>query len=222
MIQFPALLWDKDPGYFRLKQAIKTVIAILMTLFLVRNEPLFGKLMASLACGFSMQGVNAKKLSWRIAQVICFDVVYFLCFMLGLVVRDAPNLTAVILVILGFTVNYLRQYGLQNSMAPMMAWVLCFFATILPANSSHEVWLHLYALIIGLVVSAAVSIFIFPENYNQLFVDNTNRLLQLLSRGMSEMRYFLVRRPERQGFAKSSLVIFFSSINFCVGSELSL
>lgn len=36
-------LWDIDPGYFRFKQAIKTILAILIVLALMRNESLLIK-----------------------------------------------------------------------------------------------------------------------------------------------------------------------------------
>jgi len=181
-------LWNIDPGYFHLKHATKTVVAILISLWLMRDEALFTQMMASIACGFSMQGVVAKAFSSRIKQVIVLDVAYFLVFALGLCVRDSVSWRACVLVLLGFFANYVRRFGLQTSVAPMMGWTLCFFATTLPFPNQAQAWNHIYGLVVGLGVSASMVLLIFPENYPRLFVKNTNRLFDLLAEGMRELR----------------------------------
>ena len=186
-------LWDIDPGYFRLKHAIKTIGAILVTLGFMQHETLSLQLMASIITGFSMQGVVEKALSLRLVQIIALNGIYFLSFLLGLVVRDSANATAIALVFLGFTVNYLRRFGLQTSMAPMMAWSLCFFATTLPLPETRDVWSYSYAVIIALIVSASVNAFFLPENYHRLFIINSNRLFKALFQGMYEIRRHLVQ-----------------------------
>ncbi|MCE3043660.1 hypothetical protein [Legionella sp. 16cNR16C] len=215
-------LWGVDPGYFRLKHALKTVMAILITLTLSIKEPLFGKLMAGIACGFSLQGIIAKSFALRVIQVIVFDLVYFMVFILGLKVRDSHNMTALVLIGLGFAVNYCRRFGLQNSMAPMMAWILCFFATILPFDTPDAAWMHLHALIIGLLVAALVAIFIFPENYPKLYIKNSNRLFKLLARGMREIRYYLVKRDVIQSFEKLSFVRLKHNMNHLLDSNQTI
>ncbi|WP_237758935.1 hypothetical protein [Legionella birminghamensis] len=197
-------------------------MAILITLALTTKEPLFGKLMAGIACGFSLQGIIAKSFALRVIQVIVFDLVYFLAFILGLKVRDSQDLTSIVLILLGFTVNYCRRFGLQNSMAPMMAWILCFFATILPFDTPTEAWMHLHALIIGLLVAALVAIFIFPENYPGLYIKNSNRLFKLLSRGMREIRHYLVKRDVIQSFEKLSFVKLKHNMNHLLDSNQTI
>lgn len=199
-------LWNIDPGYFRLKHASKTIVAILITLWLMRNEALPFQLMSGIVSGFSMQGVVEKAGLLRISQIIILNVVYFLSFVLGLVVRDSVNGTAITLVILGFVVNYLRRFGLQTSIAPMMAWSLCFFATTLPFANTGVVWDHSYAVVTALIVSALVNAFIFPENYQRLFVVNSNRLFNALAQGMHEIRRNLVSSDQIDAFQSSVFV----------------
>ncbi|WED42405.1 hypothetical protein [Legionella cardiaca] len=185
-------LWKIDPGYFCLKQALKTILAILITLWFVLDESTVTKAMAAMSCAMSMQGAFAKKFWWRVGQVILFDMLYFASFILGLSIRDSVDLKAVVFVLLGFTVNYCRRFGLQTNVAPFMVWLLCFVATILPFNSSKEAWMHINGLIIGLIVSACVMLVIFPENYRRLYVHNSNRFFQHLANGLNEIRRYLL------------------------------
>lgn len=185
-------LWDIDPGYFRLKHAAKTILAILITQWLLQGEVLAFKLMAGVVSGFSMQGAVAKSFASRIKQIIALDTAYFLAFVLGLIVRDSANWSAIVLVGVGFVANYVRRFGLQNSVAPMMGWTLCFFATILPFSSTSEAWSHIHWLVIALMVSALVNSLVFPENYPRLFVANSNRLFNTLAQGMHQMRRYVL------------------------------
>ncbi len=198
-------LWIIDPGFFRLKHAAKTILAILITLLLLQREELAFKLMAGVVSGFSMQGVVAKTFSSRLKQIIILNTAYFLAFFLGLLVRDSPDGSAIILVVVGFVANYLRRFGLQSSVAPMMGWTLCFFATILPFSSTSAVWSHSYGLVIALVVSAVVNALVFSENHPRLFVDNSNRIFNMLAQGMHELRRYVLRRDERTSFDKTIL-----------------
>ena len=193
-------LWMIDPGYFRLKHAAKTVLAILITLWLLRGEEQAFKLMAGIVSGFSMQGVVAKSFSSRVKQVIMLNIAYLLAFILGLVVRDSVNLSALMLVAVGFVANYLRRFGLQNSVAPMMGWTLCFFATMLPFSSTSEVWSNIHWLFIALLVSALVNSLVFSENYPRLFVSNSNRLFKGLAEGMRAIRRHVLIANETHRF----------------------
>lgn len=181
-------LWSIDPGYFHLKRATKTVVGILITLCLVRKEDLLTQMMACLATGFSMQGIVAKAFSSRVKQVLVLDITYFVVFNLGLLVRESLGLRALLLVVVGFFANYMRRFGLQNSVAPMMGWTICFFATTLPFSSAIDAWQHIDALALGLSISALMILLIFPEDYPKLFISNTNRLFVLMAEGMHALR----------------------------------
>lgn len=190
--QLFSFLWDIDPGYFHLKQAAKAILAILIVLFLVRKETLVTQAMAASACGLSMQGSFSKNFGRRVVQVLFFDVIYFTSFILGLSVRNYPNLQAITLILLGFVVNYSRRFNLQTNVAPLMTWILCFVAIILPFNSTNDAWAHLHGLILGLAVSALMMLVIFPENYRLLFIQNSNRFFKRLAAGLEAVRRYLL------------------------------
>lgn len=168
-------------------------MAILITLLFMNHEHLLIQLMAAFAAGMSMQGIVATIWWSRLYQVLLLDCIYFAVFLLGLLVRDSQEMTAVVLVILGFAVNYARRFGLQASMAPMVAWMLCFMATILPFQSTSEALLHIHGLLAGLLVAAAVMMLVFPQNYRRLFVSNSNHLFKTLRQGMLDARRYLLQ-----------------------------
>ncbi|WP_133130971.1 hypothetical protein [Legionella yabuuchiae] len=185
---FRTFFWNIDPGYFNVKLATKTILAIVISLWLVRDEPMLTKMLAGIGSGFAMQGVVAKSTRFRALHVLTFDAFYFAVFSLGLMVRDSQVWTAIILTMLGFLVNYIRRFGLEKSIAPFMVWILCFLATILPFNGAQEAWGNIYGLLVGLGVSAGVILFVFPDNYRQLFLNNTNLFFHSLSEGMNQLR----------------------------------
>ncbi|QRN02894.1 hypothetical protein GH742_02855 [Legionella sp. MW5194] len=190
--RWQTLLWSIDPGYFQLKQAVKTLVAILIALWFMRHETRLTQVMAAFAAGMSMQGIVATTWLSRLYQVLLFNSLYFALFIVGLLIRDSQELTAVVLVILGFAVNYARRFGLQTSMAPMIAWMLCFVATILPFQSTTQALLHIYGLLAGLLIAAAVMMLLFPQNYRYLFINNSNQLFKTLGQGMLDVRRYLL------------------------------
>lgn len=220
--QLRIFLWAIDPGYFRLKQALKTVLAILITLLLLQDELLFIKVMGCLACGFSMQGIVAKSFRFKILHVIFFDFTYYAVFLLGFFVRDLPNVRALVLIVLGFVVNYMRRFNLQNSVAPLMVWMLCFIATVLPFNSSTEALSHIDALVLGLVVGSVVFLFVFPDNYPRLFINNSNRMHKLLAKGMQDIRRYLIKRSAQQNFEGEEFVRIKNTLNELLDSNQAM
>jgi hypothetical protein len=190
--QLRRYFWTIDPGYFHLKHAAKTIVAILISLWLVRDGEMLTKIIAGVASGSSMQVLITRSLMSRMVQVVILDVVYLSALALGIIVRDNPYWTAIALVVLGFVVNYVRRFGLNNSMAPMMAWILCFMATILPLTGVAQMPAFFHGAWIGFLVSAVVLIFIFPENYPRLFVNNSNRFFQGLAQGLLDMRRYVL------------------------------
>lgn len=155
-------------------------------------------MLAGIASGTATQGVIAQSRKGRLRHILIFSSLYFIVFSLGLLVRDSQILTAIVLVGLGFFANYIRRFGFEKSIAPLLVWVLCFLATILPFDSTRQAWLHIDGLIVGLGVSGFITLFIFPENYANLFISNTNRFLHDLSDGMNSLRRYLLLTKEKE------------------------
>lgn len=192
-----------DPGYLRLKHAFKTILAILISLSLTKNQSMHMMLIAGIGSGIAMQGIVAKSLPTRLLQILLLYVSYLSAFSLGLYVKDSTFLTTLALMSLGFLVNYIRRFNLESSIAPTMIWLLCFLATILPLNSSDPLSNTLEALLIGMGVSGLVFLIIFPENYNQLFILNANHLFEELGVGLSDLRRRLGNKDKTINFEDS-------------------
>jgi hypothetical protein len=204
--QLRTYFWYIDPGYFNLKQAIKTVLAILVALWWVWDQGALVQVVAGIVSGTSVQGVVAKSLYARLAHIVVFDAIYFSALALGFSLRGYPHWIAILLVVWGFAVNYIRRFGLDNSKAPIMAWILCLIATIIPIADTIEVWLLIRGVVTGLIISAIIILCVFPENYPRLFINNSNRFFQNLAQGLEEMHRYLFMPKQITDFANISFV----------------
>lgn len=191
-------IWAIDPGYLHLKQGIKTILAIALSLWFMRHQAPITQVMASIACGFSMQGVVAHTVYQRLRHIVLFDAVFFSVFILGLMVRDSTLWSGLVLALLGFVVNYIRRFGLERSMAPMMVWMLCFLSILLPMTNNQTIWQPIYGMVIGFGCSAFM-LLIWPDNYARLFVENANRFLQTFAAGLEAMRRALIIHSSTEG-----------------------
>jgi hypothetical protein len=103
--------------------------------------------------------------------------------------------------------------------APFMFWMVCFMATVLPFQSSSQAMRNFYSLLVGLAVSASVLLFIFPKNYSRLFISNTNRITQLLGKGMEEVRRYLLKQRGINNFDDLPFVKIVGSLNQMLSSN---
>ena len=204
--RFYTYFWGIDPGFFQLQHALKSVFAIVLSLWLVRDKSLSVIVMSGIASGISMQGFKGNTFLSRLVYVGALDAVYGLVFLLGFLVRGAPYWTGALLVTLGFAVNYARRFGFCNSRVPMMIWTLCFLATILPFSAFTRLPILLGAIGVGFAASAMVILFVFPENEPRLFVNNSNRFFQDLAQGLLDMRRSMLFLEETPTFEKRPYV----------------
>jgi len=196
MNRFFTALWNIDPGYIHLRRASKTIFAILVTMAITSHFSGNIILVACIGSGISMQGIAAITFLGRIRQLVIFDLCYILSFAIGLLVKHSSFFTSLALIIIGFAVNYIRRFNLQKSNAPMMIWLLCFMATIIPFPNTVSHWDILLSLLIGISVSAFTYIFIFPEHYSKLFILNANRIFDGMATGFYDLRKQLISHPQ--------------------------
>lgn len=194
-------VWIFDPGYLNLKQALKAILSILMVLYVLRKESFLIIVLSALVTGMALQGVVAKKWTAKLIQALLFDALYFAMTTLGFLIRHHPHWVTVILVLLGFLLNYLRRFGLEKSMMPISAWVLCFIPTIYPFNTVDSFWPYGQGVLLGLLISLVVLLFIFPDNERRVFIKNANLLFENLAQGLQEMRFALLQGLEQKKFA---------------------
>ncbi|HAT8180320.1 TPA: hypothetical protein JA361_12880 [Legionella pneumophila] len=187
MLKMKHYLIQHSPGIVQLEQASKTILAILTTLFLLKNETLGLKLLAAICCGISIQTVSASNLLSRLYQILIFDTLFTLVFYLGFLVKNSEILMIFFLTGLGFIVNYCRTFGLEKSPAPFMIWLLGFIATLLPSQDFSSYATPLWAFLYGFSVSVPFVLFVFPSTDSiRLYQKNNRKLIQLLARGMKQ------------------------------------
>lgn len=215
-----ARYWVIDPGYLNLKNAAKTILAILISLWLVRDEGVLTRAIACIASAVAIQGVAGNTFIARLVHIIIFDTVYFLTLALGFVVHNPPQLTAFVLVILGFAVNYIRRFGLEKSMVPMSIWILCFLASSLPLKENIPLNALGYGIGAGFLVSAIVALFIFPDNHLRLFIHNSNQFFHGLSSGLKEMRRYALVATEPVDFSHLPFVTIKTRLEQLIESNL--
>ncbi|KTD78396.1 hypothetical protein [Legionella waltersii] len=181
-------LLDLSPGIPAFKQASKTILGILITLFLLRNETLGLQLLAAICTGMSIQTVSATPFLLRLYQMIIYDLLFISVFYLGYFVKNSELLTIVFLTGLGFTVNYCKSYVLERSPAPFMIWLLGFIATLLPTQDFSNFTTPLLSFLYGFGVSIPFILFLFPPpDPLTLFQNNKKKLFLLLGQGISEL-----------------------------------
>lgn len=199
-------LWSIDPGRFQLKQATKTLLAIVLSLAVLRHASLETMIVAGIASGASMQGVIAASLRTRLLHVFVFNMVYSWSFIFGFLVRNNSHFASFSLVFMGFFVNYIRRFGLSHSLIPMMIWLMCFLAIALPFQKETSMWVPAYGLLVGFFISSLMILFFFPDNYYRLFIENSIRFFEGLSQGLSAIKQQLTSPDHSCDFSQLSFV----------------
>jgi len=156
-------LWDIDPGYLRLKQAFKTVLAITIAIALCSFSTPEAKLLAGVAAGLSIQGIQASSFRGKIYTLITFDIAYSISFLLGLLYRPYPHFIAIGFTLLAFFSFYIRRFGSQFNFSGLMLWMFFFMANILPFKTPQAALNNFHGFFIGLITAALIYLFVYPS-----------------------------------------------------------
>lgn len=192
-------LWEADPGYFRIKQACKTILAILIIMAITYSMPLLVKILSAMAAGFSMQAIVGDGRKQQFEFIVTAFPIYFLCFFIGHFSIANVWLSNLVLIVLGFFAIYLRKFGPAFNFAPIIAWSFAFFGIILPINNA-EPWLLAACLCFGLIVSALVYLLVLPERKNKLYYSNLNVFMQDYASILQWLAHQLIHKPELKQF----------------------
>lgn len=192
-------LWEEDPGYFRLKQSCKTLLAVFLIGAITVSAPAYVKLFAAMSAGFSMQTVVGNTRKQQIRFILVAFPVYFLCFTLGFFSKHYPLISNSLLVVLGFFALYVKKYGPEFNSGPIIAWIFAFFGIILPTTALNP-FVVLSSVLLGMLVSATVYLFLFPELKSKLFYTNINKFFKQYAIALQWLAHQLVHRSELEQF----------------------
>lgn len=184
-------LWDKDPGYFRIKQGLKTILAILIVMIITFTAPFSVKLVAGITAGFAMQAITGQNQKEQFQFILIAFPIYFLCYLIGYITRNFGMLSDIVLAILGFLAMYVRKFGSKFTFAPILAWTFCFFGVIF-SIPLQEYFLVVYGLLLGLCISGLVFLLIFPEKKQNLYFNNLKLFFNCYSNALQWLAYILM------------------------------
>lgn len=170
-------MWRADPGNLRLKQACRTILAVLLSILITWNAAFLTRIFAGLVAGFCVQGIQGHTLRHRLLHVLLLSSAYMLVFTAGVLCNHHRVAASLLLAALAFIVFYLQKYTETVSFPPMMLWTCCYLATILPLPEAIEAARHLPALLIGCFCAILVALVIFPKNTREMFQENDDTLL---------------------------------------------
>lgn|GEM_PF-1221252 len=166
-------IYEYDPGLLRLKQAFKTILAVIITSAILIQANVIIVVCGGLASGFSMQGIYGMTRMEQTKSALINAIIYLIAYNIGAFTHPYPYYATGFLAILGFLTFYSRKFGPRFTVMPMMVWVLSFLGTILPVPADFTGILHSsLAFLLGFIVSLLVYILIFPVRKERSFFNN--------------------------------------------------
>ncbi len=165
-------LFFSDPGYLCLKQALKTVTALLLSVafchFFLENliAPPFLII-------FLMQAHQGKtKKQKMFTQALAF-IVFTMCFFIGVYLKAYSLLVFHSgLILLAFLAFYVQRFGERFTRFPLFAWVMYFFALILPPQNSTQLWYNFIGVLMDFPITFILYFYVFPDSNKKIFFDN--------------------------------------------------
>jgi len=198
--------WEEDPGYFRLKQSCKTLIAILILMLITYSAPQLVKLLSAIAAGFSMQAIIGDSRKKHLRFIVIAFPIYLICYLIGYFSKEYALLSSVALVILGFLAVYVRRFGPEFFFAPIIAWSFCFLGILLPIPM-QQYPLVIGSLILGLIVAAVIFLFLFPERKKKLFFENLDIFFKDYASALQWLAHILIHRTTPEAYEKDKATL---------------
>ena len=152
-----------DPGWLRLTQSLKTVLAVLLTMGILYAIPPADLFLARLGAGFLMQcgeGINRRR--QRITFLICGLAAIGLAS-LGALASSSRELRELLVIVVAFLTFYLRRFIPHRPGFTAYGFVLCLLATVFPGGSERAVS-HAEVMAIAFLVAFAVFFRVRPPN----------------------------------------------------------
>lgn len=197
--QLTGKLWEDDPGYFRLKQSFKTLFAVFLLMALTYAAPLQVKLLSAIAAGFSMQAIIGDSRRTQLQFMLLAFPLFFICYLIGYFSKGSDLLSSSALTVLGFLAVYMRRFGPDFNFMPIIAWAFCFLGMLLPIPL-QQYWSVMGALLLGLVVSALVYLYVFPQRKTKLYFENFSVFMKDYANSLQWLAHILTHETTLEKF----------------------
>jgi len=197
------LLIQPDPGFIRLKLAFRALATCVIAAAICLSIGKLAILTAILAGMFAQTAIYGnttyEKFFYGLLMTFCFSAAYAI----GVLSRDIPFLADALMVIGGFFVFYCKRFGPAFMVMPLFTWVIYFMATIFQVPTL-EAWLGISGIAIASGIAVFISLFIFPDRKNLLFIDRIKKHLSLNEAMLIWLKQSLTHTPQnpKQAFRK--------------------
>lgn len=197
-------LWEEDPGYFRIKQSVKTILAIAIISLITIAMPMPVMFFSAITVGFSIQAITGDTQKQQIKFILTAFPLYFICFILGRVTESNQLYSSVLLVFLGFIAIYLKKYGSTFDLAPIIGWAFAFLGIILPPEQQIE-WQILASMIVGFSIAGLTYLFIFPVKKIELYYVNVTKFFKEYCFMLHWLAHVLIHKTTFKDFQEKKI-----------------
>ncbi|MCD6047946.1 MAG: hypothetical protein K0S08_1593 [Gammaproteobacteria bacterium] len=159
-----------DSGRLRLKQAIKTVFAIILSALICHWLLSVALIVPPFMAFFLMQihQGDSRKDSMKTAAIAY--PVFIILYVIGAILRHFPVIYQDIgLVFLAFFAFYVQGFGSRYSLFPIFAWVMYFFSMILPPAAPVLIMQNVTGMLITCVLVFFIYFYFFPSSNDKTF-----------------------------------------------------
>jgi hypothetical protein len=156
--------WARDPGALRLTQGLKTVLAVLLVLVVLRPfVPFYQMLPGALGTGFLMQCGEGTTRRQRQLTMVVSGLVMILLAVVGGMLEGYEEIKEILIVVVAFLTFYVRRYVPGKPGFTSYGFVTFLLASILPGGLERAA-MNAVLLVVALVVAFTVFFLIRPPD----------------------------------------------------------
>lgn len=166
-----------DHGFLRLKQALKTLLVLCLSIAALYQQPLMVKVSACMVTGFGMQCiVGTEQRSQLLSSILAF-ISLTLCYALGMLSKHIDWMPVIILTIGAFFSFYIQRIGNGYLFTGLFSWSMIFVGTIFPTNSFLAIGQNILGCIISSGIALIINFLIWPRDPKKIFLNNLENYL---------------------------------------------
>jgi hypothetical protein len=166
------ILEASDPGWLRLTQSVKTVVAVLLTMGIIYSLEPGDLFLGSVGAGFLMQcGEGVSRRRQQITLVTC-GLAFIALAALGAAAGSPRELKEILIIAVAFLTFYLRRFITRRPGFTAYGFVVFLLSTVFPGGRGQALS-HVEVLAIAFIVSYAVFFFIRPPEPHRAYAIGT-------------------------------------------------
>ncbi|CAN5390682.1 hypothetical protein BH10PLA2_BH10PLA2_11630 [soil metagenome] len=166
------ILEASDPGWLRLTQSVKTVVAVLLTMGIIYSLAPGDLFIGSVGAGFLMQcGEGVSRRRQQITLVTC-GLAFIALAALGAAAGSHRELKEILVIVVAFFTFYLRRFIPRRPGFTAYGFVLFLLSTVFPGGRDQALS-HVEVLAIAFIVTYTVFFFVRPPEPLRAFAIGT-------------------------------------------------